>query len=608
MPLNLDKILKKTPLAEPPKLIPQKVEEPEDAELARFRQLEARAKSDINRHCRNSFRFFVAYFWDIVNPTRKLQPSYAVDVISDALQSTIDGDVKQLAVACPPGVSKSKLCAILYPAWILLRTDGKARIMVGSYSWSFAERDSTICRDLVTHPLYQAVVGGTWSIRTDRSSVSDWWTTVGGRRLITSIDGKSTGERVDYQIIDDPLSAADRLSDAARKEAARWVSEVLPSRMDDVDEFHKAVRVIVHQRLAIDDPIGVLLTNDPDGTEWAYCRLPALLKEGEAPTERWTKDRSKRLWFDSRKPGEPLFAGLSASKLAQLAHPSAMGTSQVAVQYFQNPVDDAGSIIKRFWWRFYYPSHVSPLAARPNGSDTTPATPMPESFERIVIACDLTLGSITGDYAVVQAWGCRGAGRYLLDQWRKKAGLLDSVSAIKSFKVRWPQAKVIVEKAAHGNGAIEELAAAGMPGVIGVPAVGSKKERIGLVAATIESACCFLPLGSPWLADYVEELAGATKHDDQQDATAYGVHELNKDALQEWPEQRAERERKERIANGEILPEPPSLDAKVMNFWLGIPLTGQVKNVETGQINSSPCAIGHTWYDGGCIVCGHVPR
>lgn len=32
-----------------------------------------------------------------------------------------------------------------------------------------------------------------------------------------------------------------------------------------------------------------------------------------------------------------------------------------------------------------------------------------------------------------------------------------------------------------------------------------------------------VPLGAPWLGDFVEELAGATKHDDAQDACSYGL-------------------------------------------------------------------------------------
>ena len=54
-----------------------------------------------------------------------------------------------------------------------------------------------------------------------------------------------------------------------------------------------------------------------------------------------------------------------------------------------------------------------------------------------------------------------------------------------------------------------------------------KAERLAVVSPTIEGGNAFLPLGAPWFADYVEELVGATRHDDAQDATAYALATLS---------------------------------------------------------------------------------
>ena len=467
--------------------------------------------------CRRSFRAFVTRMWPVVEQTRDLLPSVAIDVICQALQATVDHGVNRLAIACPPGVSKSLLCSVLYPAWILLRTDGKARVMAGSYSWDFSTRDSRRCRDLVQSAEYAALVGGRWSIRTDVNKLDDWWTTAGGRRLITSVDGKSTGERVDFQIIDDALSAADRLSESTRKEAARWITEVLPSRLDDPK---RAVRVVVGQRLAVDDPVGVVLA-DPN---WRYCRLPAVLSAEDEPTELRATD-GKIIWRDNREPGQPLFAMLDLVDLERLK--GEHGSGPYAAQYLQAPTDDSTATVKRAWWRFHHAPHVAPTADRPAGCVDTPAAPTPADFDRYVIACDLTFGSTKGDYAVVTCWASKGAARYLLALWRRRAGLLESVAAIKSMAEQYPTAKIIIEKAANGAGAVEELGAAGVPNVIPMPPLGNKATRLGLVSATIEAGSCHLPLGASWLGDFVEELAGSTKHDDQQDVTAYAIHDLN---------------------------------------------------------------------------------
>jgi hypothetical protein len=116
--------------------------------------------------CRRSFADFVATFWPDVEPTRELLPSVAVDGINAVLQEAGEHGGRW-AISCPPGVSKSLLCSVLFPAWLLLRSRGQARIMGGSYSWDFATRDARRCRDLIQSPAYQALVANEWAIRDD---------------------------------------------------------------------------------------------------------------------------------------------------------------------------------------------------------------------------------------------------------------------------------------------------------------------------------------------------------------------------------------------------------------------------------------------------------
>jgi len=256
----------------------------------------------------------------------------------------------------------------------------------------------------------------------------------------------------------------------------------------------------VQQRLDRDDLIGRLI----ESGGWHLLELPAETDDGTLLASNV----------------------LSRDKLDAIKVQS--GAATYACQYLQRPSDDANASIKRTWWRFHYSPHVAANAPRPNGCETaTPAMASPDHFDRIVIACDLTFGSARGDYACAQAWGSLGAARYLLALWRRRAGLLESVKAIRWLADQFPSAKIIVERAANGAGAIEELAHAGVPRVVPVTPLGSKAERLGIVSATIEAGNCYVPLGAPWLAEFVEELAGATKHDDQQDCAAYAIHDLN---------------------------------------------------------------------------------
>lgn len=466
---------------------------------------------------RESFADFVRMVWPAIEPTRPMLPSIAIDALCAALQAVAEGRIKRIAIALPPGVSKSLIGAVAFPAWLLLRSGGRARAMVGSYSWSFAERDSRRCRDLCASPVFAELVGTEWRVRSDADTRADFWTTTGGRRLIVSVGGKALGERCTVQIVDDALSGADVLSKAAKQEATRWVCEVLPSRLENPDEDP---RVVIGQRLSVDDPIAAVLERG-----WTLLCLPAMLAEGEAPCVLLADDGTE-VWRDPRAPGEPLVSLLSADALEKLR--LELGSVAFTAQYMQRPRDDSSATIRRAWWRFHRPPHVSGTAPRPGGCDTEhEAINTPEEFDRIVVAADLTFGSLTGDYAAIQAWASKKGARFLLDAWRSRCGFEEQLAAIKRMAEKFPSCAVVVEKAANGAAVIEQLRKV-LPGVIAVKPIGSKAARIAAVAPAVESGACHLPLGAPWLEDFIEELAGATKHDDAQDAAAYALHELAK--------------------------------------------------------------------------------
>ena len=467
--------------------------------------------------CTESFADFARHAWPVMEPTRAWLPSHAANGVCAALQAVADGRIKRLAISLPPGVGKSLFGAVAFPAWLLLRTLGSARIMVGSYSWSFATRDSGRCRDLVVSDWYQGLVDGAWAVREDANHKDDWWTNVTGRRLISSVGGKSTGERCTWQIMDDALSAADVLSNPAKAEAIRWVMEVLPSRLEDqrVDP-----RVLIGQRLDVDDPIAAALKR-----HWKYLCLPAVLGPDDAPCVLYD-DNGVEVWRDTRAVGEPLIEILDVPSLDRLRVD--LGSTTFNTQYLQKPSDDSAAVFRRTWWRFYRPAANVPAdSPRPAGCDTAmPAVEMPPHFDRIVITADLTFGSVDGDYAVAQAWGSVGPDRYLLAQWRQRAGFEVSLLALVALARRYPMAKVCIEKAAHGVAVLEQIRQV-IPGVVAIPPKGKKEQRHAAAAPTCESGNCFLPLGVAWLGDFVEEHAGATKHDDQLDTTSYAIAELN---------------------------------------------------------------------------------
>lgn len=442
---------------------------------------------------RRSFAAFARWGWPLVTG-RELVPNGATIAVTAALQSVADGSCSRLLIAMPPGVGKSTLLA-LYAAWRLAR-DPSWRSIHGAHAYAIARTESLRVRRLVEGDAFRALFPRV-QLRTDESSVEAWSTTAGGAYYAIGSGGALTGRRAHETVVDDPLNASDRYSKAARDASWAWFTESLSTRLDG----DRAPQIVVAQRLDADDLIGRLIAQGG----WTLVELPAESEDGT-------------LLAPSILPREKLDA-LKAQ----------IGSATYACQYLQRPAsDDASSGIRRSWWRFHHGPHVSPVTPRPDGCDTTvPAVATPRGG-RVVIAADLTFGSMKGDFVSIQAWSAVGAARFLLAHWRRRAGLLESVDAIKAMVADYPGAPVLVEQAANGAGAIEELRAAGVSTVRGVKPLGSKAQRLGLVSATIEAGSCYLPLGAAWLSEYVEELAGATRFDDSADSCAYALHELNR--------------------------------------------------------------------------------
>lgn len=491
---------------------------------------------------RRSYRDYTNALWHRIEPTRDQMPSVAVDGICAALQAVADGRIKRLVIECPPGVGKSKLGPVGFASWMLLRTYGQSRVMAGSYTQTFAERDSMFCRDVIESPEYQELVAilasdrgtlearaaSSWELREDANSKGDYHTTAGGRRLTASITGKTTGERCTIQLIDDVLNAMDAGSPAAKRRAKTWVNDALPSRLEDQ---RTDARVLIGQPLSVDDPLADVIRKG-----WKHLRMPVIRRADESPCVL-IDDQGDEVWRDTREIGAPLVALLDADGIANLKvdiTPSAYST-----QYELRRGDDSEATFKRTYWNWYFSSSKLAGSPRPPHSDTTrPAVPGPVTFGRVVITCDFKFVADVGDYASVQAWGESGPDMYLLKARRGKVGYETSVDWTDDFAAMFPGATVGIEKAANGYAVIETVKKR-IRNVKGLKPWGKKIQRHAAAVPTAKNGHCYLPLGEVFeeveedgtvvlidATEFVEELAGATDHDDQMDAASYAILEL----------------------------------------------------------------------------------
>lgn len=507
----------------------------EAAKAERGRREKARrARQKHAEEIKASFRRFWDYFWPEIEPTRDQMPSVAVEGVTAALQAVADGRIKRLVIEMPPGVGKSKMGPVAFPAWLLLKTGGRARIMAGSYTQAFASRDSMFCRDLVESHKYRELVAGAWELRDDANSKDDWHTSPAGekmawgRRLTASITGKATGERCTFQLLDDVLNAIDASSPAKKKAARAWVNDTLPSRLEDQ---RNDPRVIFGQPLAIDDPIADVISKG-----WKHLRLPVIRRADEPPCVL-LDDQGVEVWRDTREVGEPLLALHDPTGIAALKGDMSPGAYRT--QYELRRGDDSDATFKRGHWNWYYQRAEDAGAKRPKGADTErKAVSMPSWFSRVVITADFKFVAGVGDYASVQAWGESGTDAYLLKSRRGRVGFESSVDWVDDFAKLFPGAEFGIEKAANGHAVIQTVRTR-IRNVKGLRPWGRKTQRHAAATPPAKNGYLYLPLGAVFeevddegtvemvdATEFVEELAGATKFDDQMDAASYAIIEI----------------------------------------------------------------------------------
>lgn len=435
---------------------------------------------------RESFGRFVRLAWPIVEPARPFAPNRATDAIVEHLQAVGDGKIRRLLIAVSPGIGKSTLASVLFPAWVWTRRPAW-RSIFASYASALAIRDSLRTRRLIESEWYRALFARGWELRTDQNRNDDFENTESGRRVAVGIDGQLTGTRCNHATIDDSLNAIDANSKATRDRTNLWFDTALPSRFD---KWEEATRIVIQQRLHEDDLIGHLLAKGG----YESLILPSLF------------DSRRRcvtsLWSDPRvEDGEVLAPEIhSAAFLAELKRD--MGSYAFAGQYQQAPAPDEGGMFQRGWWRRY--------------------DELPPALERMTISVDATFGSRTGSRVaiLVGAKAKRGPERFIVDADVRHMGFTETVAAVRAMREKWPEvSRVLIEKKANGAAVIEELERE-MSGIVAVEPKGGKESRASAIQSQVEAGNVYLPRIGPWTDDFILELATFPNgtNDDQVDA------------------------------------------------------------------------------------------
>lgn len=279
---------------------------------------------------------FVRHAWPVLEPKARLVWGWPLQAMADHLEAVTRGEITRLLTNCPPGLMKSLLHSVFWPAWEWGPAElPHMRYLTSSYSQDNVMRDNTKMRRLVESEWYQAL----WPevrMAHDQNAKGKFENTKSGGREGRPF-ASMTGGRGDRVIIDDPHSTETAESDVERKNTIRIFRESISDRLNDLD---RSAIVVIMQRLHSDDVAGTILKL---GLPYEHLCLPM---EFEGSTNKATVIG----FSDPRTYEGELLLPERFSREAVDALKKVKGTYGYAGQYQQRPTPREGGLFKRHWF------------------------------------------------------------------------------------------------------------------------------------------------------------------------------------------------------------------------------------------------------------------
>lgn len=446
-------------------------------------------------YCEISLANFIKRAWHVLEPNTQLKWGWALDAICEHLEAITKGHIRNLLINVPPGMMKSLITSVFWPAWEWgAAKKPYLRVLGTSYIKDISTRDSTRMRRLIESDWYQSK----WPIQLlgDQNAKTKFENDKTGAResmAFTSL----TGSRGDRLIFDDPLSVNAAYSMAELNEAERVFCEALPTRVNN----DSSAIIGIMQRLHTKDTSGIILDRK---LNYVHLCLPM---EYEAA-------RHCRTIIGFSDP---------RTKDGELLHPERFNADWVAnkkielreygyaAQMQQLPSAKEGNVFKRQWFKISecLPAGCSfvsgwDIAATENGGDYAC---------RVKIAKDKE-----GNFYVVDVIRERVSPAQLEKLMLQTAQIDGYNCAISIPQDPGAAGKIVVDHA------IKKLSGYA---VTSSTETGSKRLRVQAFAAQLEAGNVSLLKGD-WNAAYIDELCNfpTGKNDDQVDASSRAFNEL----------------------------------------------------------------------------------
>jgi predicted phage terminase large subunit-like protein len=296
--------------------------------------------------------------------------------------------------------------------------------------------------------------------------------------------GALTGRGADLLLLDDLLKDSEEArSESIRRSMHDWFQHVAYTRLAPGGAI-----VLIQTRWHQDDVAGRLLRDHAD-ENWEVVNMPAIAEVDD----------------EFRKAGEALWPETYSIEMLQAIR-TAVGGSAWASLYQQQPSVAEGAVFKREWWRFY--------------------REQPEC-RRVIQSWDTAFKSgAENDYSVCTTWGVTGNGYYLLWLWRDRVEFPELKRRMAWLAEQCKPTQILVEDRASGQSLIQELRHSTCLPITAIKVDKDKLSRAQSVTPLIEAGRVFLPESAPWLADYIDEMAGfpTAAHDDAVDSTTQALN------------------------------------------------------------------------------------
>jgi predicted phage terminase large subunit-like protein len=256
--------------------------------------------------------------------------NWHVGAIAEHLQAVTAGQIPKLLINIPPGMGKSLLTSVFWPAWEWANNP-TVRWFFSSYDQRLSTRDSVRCRALISKPWYHARCAQKFHLTGDQNQKSYYETNLGGYRMATSIGGHGSGEHPDRIVCDDPHNVQQAESPQERQSVLDWWDLTMSTR----GVSRNARRVIIMQRLNQDDLSGHVLEEG----DWVHLCLPM----------RYERERMQVTplgWQDPRSEEGTLLCPQQFSDIAVARLEKSLGAYGAAGQLQQRPVPREGGMFK----------------------------------------------------------------------------------------------------------------------------------------------------------------------------------------------------------------------------------------------------------------------